>query len=136
MSGYGPRVNGNVARRLGLGRRRVGRPVERLHLDAGFEQPPVGMRPCPDPTSHPSRLARRNAAAGRSASEHSAGPFDRVERDPLPGVDVRPDRLLRRGEVAGVERVDDRAVLARQVLAALGRPPRITCIIRFTDSSR
>ena len=79
---------------------------------------------------------RATAARGRGRLEHAAGALDRVERDPPARVDVRPDRGLRGGEVAGLERVHDRAVLAGEVLAALELPPRITCIIRFTESSR
>ena len=53
MSGYGPRVNGNVARRLALVGRGVGGAVERLHLDAGVEHAPVGSR------RHPRSYAER-----------------------------------------------------------------------------
>src|SRR6476469_8283776 len=54
--------------------------------------------------------------------EHAAGALDRVERDALPRLDVRPDRHLRRGEIARFERVDDCAMLPCEVLPTLEPP--------------
>ena len=53
--------------------------------------------------------------AGVAGLEDSAGGLDRLERDPPAGVDVRANRVLRRLEVAGLEAVDDRAVLDDEV---------------------
>ena len=51
--------------------------------------------------------------------EGAARLLERLERDPAAGVDVGANRRLRRRQVAGGERVHDRAVLDRQVRARL-----------------
>ena len=118
------------AGRLRLDRGRVGGPVQRLHLDAGVEQPPVGgaghdpiLRPC---RGRPRSVLRAPRRPGRSRRARSARPTRCASGSP-----AGPPAGLR------LEGLDDRAMLAGQVLAAVAsRPPRITCIIRFTDSSR
>ena len=59
------------------------------------------------------------APRGRLRARDAARALDRLERDPPPGRDVRADRVSRRPEIARLEGVDDRAVLGREVRAAL-----------------
>ena len=80
---------------------------------------------------------RSSAALDATGSETPAGLLDRVERDPAAGVSMcsRIARCAPR-ELAGREGVDDAPMLGDEVRVPSSVPPRITCIIRFTDSSR
>ena len=74
--------------------------------------------------------------AWRTSLERAARALDRVERDAPRRLDVPRDRAAGRGAVARLEAGDDRGVLVDEVPWRSRRPPRITCIIRFTESSR
>ena len=122
MSGYGPRVNGktpggsgssggaSAARYSGF----TSMPESSSRLSGVLAMPRSYVAPV-----EAARSERRGRAAPCGQSTPPACSID-VERDPLARLDVRPDRLLGGGQVAGLEGLDDRTVLARQVLAAPG----------------
>ncbi len=111
------------ARRLRLDRRCVRGPVQRLHLDAGVEQPPVGgAGHASDPTSTPAgwwgnaRQSRPTARAGQSTPPARSIASSAIR---LPdSMCVRIACWVCR-QVAGLEGLDDRAMLACQILASL-----------------
>src|SRR3954447_24295991 len=113
MSGYGPRVNGKAP---GAGRSSAGASAARYN----------GFTSMPESCTRLSGLAAMTPILDRGGArlprlEPSARGDGRSEHERLARFDVRPDRQLRRRKVLVRERVDDVAVLAREVLGTLGQ---------------
>ena len=131
-----------VARRMRLRRssrhrqQRCGRGACREVLRAGRGLVEAALLPTVQARSSPTSRVRATAIAPRARRspsstwtraccapaaelENASRALDRLERDSPSCCDVRTDRVPRRPEIGGLECIDDRAVLGREVRATL-----------------